>query len=162
MIESIREILNDGGLTIYALLVLSTIIYASLFQIWRLLAATKSIVNEPIKANASPLGPEQLTAISRRLPFVGILIGIAPLLGLLGTVAGMLITFSGLASASNAPLDTISSGISRALVTTQAGLVVALPAACLLALLKRSFETAHLNFHRQMHLAAYPATPPAP
>ncbi len=75
----------------------------------------------------------------------------APLLGLLGTVAGMLITFSGMAAGNQAPIDTISTGISKALVTTQAGLVIAIPAAFLLALLKRRTETTHLEMQRQLH-----------
>ena len=70
----------------------------------------------------------------------------------MGTVAGMLISFDGLAgSAGGEPIDTISAGISRALVTTQAGLVIAVPAAFLLALLKRQSDSTHLELQRQLH-----------
>ena len=89
--------------------------------------------------------------VERRLPFLAILVGAAPLLGLLGTVAGMLLTFSGMAAGNQAPIDTISTGISKALITTQAGLVIAIPAAFLLALLKRSSESTHLEMQKQLH-----------
>lgn len=57
------------------------------------------------------------------------LITTAPLLGLLGTVMGMLTTFSGLAiSTGGSTVDQIASGISEALITTQTGLIIAIPA----------------------------------
>jgi biopolymer transport protein ExbB/TolQ len=63
----------------------------------------------------------------------------------------MLLTFSGMAAGNEAPIDTISTGISTALVTTQAGLVIAIPAAFFLALLKRQSETTHLKLQAQLH-----------
>ena len=64
----------------------------------------------------------------------------------------MLVTFGGMASgASSEPIDVISGGISKALVTTQAGLVIAVPAAFLFALIKREAESANLELRRQLH-----------
>jgi biopolymer transport protein ExbB len=53
----------------------------------------------------------------------------APLLGLLGTVTGMLATFGALASGSGGDktMGLVASGISEALVTTETGLIIALP-----------------------------------
>jgi biopolymer transport protein ExbB len=53
----------------------------------------------------------------------------APLLGLLGTVTGMLTTFSALASGAGGEktMDLVAGGISEALITTQTGLVIAVP-----------------------------------
>jgi biopolymer transport protein ExbB len=54
---------------------------------------------------------------------------VAPLLGLLGTVLGMIEAFEALSSANaDSPPDLLASGISQALVTTAAGLSVAIPA----------------------------------
>lgn len=54
---------------------------------------------------------------------------VAPLLGLLGTVLGMIEAFEALSSASaDSPPDLLASGISQALITTAAGLSVAIPA----------------------------------
>jgi biopolymer transport protein ExbB len=53
----------------------------------------------------------------------------APLVGLLGTVTGMLATFGALASGSGGEktMGLVAKGISEALITTETGLVVALP-----------------------------------
>ena len=65
----------------------------------------------------------------RQLKLIMTFVSAAPLVGLLGTVSGMLLTFSALASGSGGDktMDEIAGGISIALITTQAGLVVALP-----------------------------------
>lgn len=52
--------------------------------------------------------------------------GAAPYLGLLGTVSGMMLAFEGLLRYGPGNLRGLSDGIARALVTTQAGLLVAL------------------------------------
>ena len=162
MLHAIQLTLREGGITLYALLALAAAIYGTLFSVWRHLSSTrKAVVGETWNAAApSPREAQRSYAafeldemawVERRLPFLAILISTAPLLGLLGTVAGMLITFSGMAAGNSAPIDTISTGISRALVTTQAGLVIAIPAAFLLALLKRQAETTHLDMQRRLH-----------
>ena len=69
-----------------------------------------------------------ITAIDRRLIFVKTLVAAAPLAGLLGTVIGMLNTFMGLASSKGGDtMSGVAAGIQEALITTQTGLLVALP-----------------------------------
>ena len=65
----------------------------------------------------------------RRIDLLGlaILAAIAPLLGLLGTVTGIIQTFGVLEAFGNANPSLMSGGISEALVTTATGLVIALP-----------------------------------
>ena len=65
--------------------------------------------------------------------FMAALVAAAPLLGLLGTVVGIMETFH--ASAAASP-QALASGIGKALVTTQAGLASAVPGALILAHLK--------------------------
>lgn len=157
--NAIQQTLHEGGTTLYALLALAVTIYATLFSVWRHLAKSRKPDFSLGKGNTethreyAAYELDEMAWVERRLPFLAVLISTAPLLGLLGTVAGMLLTFSGMASGSSAPIDTISTGISRALVTTQAGLVIAIPAAFLLALLKRRAETTHLEMQRQLHQA---------
>lgn len=55
-------------------------------------------------------------------------VSVGPFLGLLGTVWGVMGTFSGMATAGSATLSAVAPGISGALLTTVAGLLVALPA----------------------------------
>jgi biopolymer transport protein ExbB len=66
-------------------------------------------------------------AINKRLGLLSFVAGSAPLLGMLGTVAGMISAFSGMAvgGVSN---ETVSAGISEALITTAAGLLISLVA----------------------------------
>jgi biopolymer transport protein ExbB len=67
-------------------------------------------------------------SIDRRAKFVGTLVAAAPLMGLLGTVLGMLQTFFGIStSGGTETAGVVASGISEALVTTQTGLTIALP-----------------------------------
>ena len=75
--------------------------------------------------------------LNRRLRFLFVLASSAPLIGLLGTVAGMLRTFAGLSMEEGYKMDVVASGISQALVTTQAGLLIAIPALAFLHLLNR-------------------------
>ena len=69
----------------------------------------------------------QVRELYRHLPFIMALAAAAPLLGLLGTVTGMVETFRviGLYGMGNA--QAMASGIKEALITTQAGLLVAIP-----------------------------------
>jgi biopolymer transport protein ExbB len=75
--------------------------------------------------------------LNRRLRFLFVLATSAPLIGLLGTVAGMLRTFNGLSMQDSYKMDLVAGGISQALVTTQAGLLIAIPAIALIHLLNR-------------------------
>jgi biopolymer transport protein ExbB len=76
--------------------------------------------------------------IERRARFVGSLVAAAPLMGLLGTVLGMLRTFYGIATSGGAETaGSVASGISEALVTTQTGLTIALPGLFLVMLIQR-------------------------
>ena len=71
---------------------------------------------------------EQLRDLwSRESPLLAALAGVAPLLGLLGTVAGMIDTFVAVAEGSGQTATRVAGGISTALITTQVGLVIALP-----------------------------------
>ena len=75
--------------------------------------------------------------LNRRLRFLFVLATSAPLIGLLGTVAGMLRTFDGLSMQDTYKMDLVAGGISQALVTTQAGLLIAIPAIAMTHLLNR-------------------------
>lgn len=71
----------------------------------------------------------EIEPYERQLRLIRICVGVAPLLGLFGTVTGMLATFAALASGSGGEqtMGAIAKGISEALITTETGLVVALP-----------------------------------
>ena len=75
--------------------------------------------------------------LERWLPFIGLTAAVAPLLGLLGTVTGMINTFKLITLFGTGDPKTLSSGISEALVTTEAGLIVAVAALLVHAFLTR-------------------------
>jgi len=98
---------------------------------------------------AEELELELFGKLRRRFSFTFTLISAAPLLGLLGTVSGMFATFHGLSlSATQAPVDVISGGISEALITTQTGLVIGVPAFIACSLLKSRARSMELAFER--------------
>ncbi|MDH0895013.1 MULTISPECIES: MotA/TolQ/ExbB proton channel family protein [unclassified Pseudomonas] len=66
--------------------------------------------------------------LERYLNTLGTIAGIAPLLGLLGTVLGMIDIFSAFMGANMANAAVLAGGIAKALITTAAGLFVAIPA----------------------------------
>jgi biopolymer transport protein ExbB len=75
--------------------------------------------------------------LERFLAFIALTAGAAPLLGLLGTVTGMIKTFKLITVFGTGDAASLSSGISEALITTQFGLYVAIPALLAQALLTR-------------------------
>ena len=66
--------------------------------------------------------------LERYLNTLGTIAAVSPLLGLLGTVTGMIRTFSALMSGGTGDPASLAGGISEALITTEAGLMVAIPA----------------------------------
>ena len=65
--------------------------------------------------------------LTSSLPLIGVLAAIAPLLGLLGTVTGMMSTFEIMSIFGTGNAKGMAGGISEALITTETGLVVAIP-----------------------------------
>lgn len=78
--------------------------------------------------------------LGRWLPFIRIAAATAPLLGLLGTVTGMIHTFDLINLYGTGDAKTLAGGISEALVTTEFGLIVAIPALLLHAWLSRRVQ----------------------
>ncbi len=71
---------------------------------------------------------EALTAMEQNMTWLATIAAVAPFIGLLGTVMGIIDAFHGLGTAGAATLRAVAPGISEALITTAAGLVVAIPA----------------------------------
>jgi biopolymer transport protein ExbB len=74
--------------------------------------------------------------LDRFLPFLGLTAAAAPLMGLLGTVLGIIKTFKAMAIYGTGNAKNFSAGISEALITTAEGLVVAIPVLVLHGMLK--------------------------
>jgi biopolymer transport protein ExbB len=83
---------------------------------------------EMMKASIEDAGNQVIHELERYLNTLGTIAEIAPLLGLLGTVTGMIRMFAAIGSVGLGNPMVLSSGLSEALVTTAAGLFVAIPA----------------------------------
>lgn len=73
------------------------------------------------------VGRFEAQKLEKYLPTLQTIASLAPLLGFMGTVLGMIQTFTVMASQGNANIQALSGGIAVALLTTAAGLFVAVP-----------------------------------
>lgn len=81
-----------------------------------------------IKEIIEDAGRHEVPILERYLPILGTIAMICPLLGLLGTVTGMIMVFNVITSRGVGHPELLAGGIKNALITTAAGLVVAIPA----------------------------------
>lgn len=134
--------INRGGIIVYVLIFLNIIGFTIMF--WKIIVLSFSKVKsqknideivEFVKNNNIDLKKESLeNIISRKvkklefgLNTIKIIASIAPLIGLLGTVVGVLNSFDSITKSGLGDPSIFSNGISIALITTVAGLIVAIP-----------------------------------
>lgn len=99
-----------------------------------------------VEAETTRRGNEEVAVMSSWLRLLDLISMIAPLLGLLGTVLGMIKSFQDLSAAQgSANASVLAGGIWEALITTAGGLIVAIPAAVAANLLAGRVETAALR-----------------
>ncbi|HEX3662179.1 MAG TPA: MotA/TolQ/ExbB proton channel family protein [Acidobacteriaceae bacterium] len=77
---------------------------------------------------AQTAASETLTAMENRLTWLASIGAISPFVGLFGTIMGIVDAFHGLGTEGTATLRAVAPGVSEALITTAAGLLVAIPA----------------------------------
>ncbi len=82
----------------------------------------------PLERSAQTAASEAVTAMETRLTWLATIAAVSPFVGLFGTVIGVVDAFHGLGTAGAATLRAVAPGISEALITTAAGLFVAVPA----------------------------------
>jgi biopolymer transport protein ExbB len=119
---------------------LSNVVRAVLLKVGRPHAEVEQAAKESKDSEA--------TKLYHNIRYIALTQTVAPMLGLLGTVQGIIMAFSQYGSASSAitnKFDKFAEGIYTALITTFAGLVVAIPAAVLCSFLEGRIVTL---FHR--------------
>jgi len=147
------ELVRSGGSVMIVLLLLSFIIWALIFDFYysqsingRLYKNAKSILSLIPAQNKEQVLTTFKKVVRTRKKLLHSFIAVAPLLGLLGTVGGMIETFSSLQTSEMfKPSGGISEGISQALLTTQLGLIVSVPPLLLLKYLESKVDK---NFDR--------------
>jgi biopolymer transport protein ExbB len=88
---------------------------------------SKAVVEEAMERRAS----KELAFLDRGMIFISAAVTLAPILGFMGTVTGMIRAFDAIAKAGEVEPTVVSAGISEALITTAFGLIVAAPFAFL-------------------------------
>jgi biopolymer transport protein TolQ len=86
----------------------------------------KSILS--LERTAQTASSEALSVLEQRLTWLATIGAVAPFVGLFGTVMGIVDAFHGLGTEGAATLRAVAPGVSEALITTAAGLLVAIPA----------------------------------
>ena len=169
-VPNLRERIAQGGAVGYLILALAAVAYAlsgyrfvelTLVEnrIWRQLQSSELRLDNPLgrvldRLDRATMNDEEalyLTVeealigeqakLKRALAFLKLVAAIAPMLGLLGTVTGMIKTFQAIALHGSGDPKLMSGGISEALVTTVEGLVAAIPILLLHSLLTSKSHT---------------------
>lgn len=153
---TIRERVDQGGWIGYAIIVVAFFgILLAIFR-WLMLALTamkvRSQINSDTPSQSNPLGRiqqayedhkgedldtlqlhlddavlKELPSLERGLNLVKVLAAVTPLMGLLGTVIGMIVTFQAITLFGTGDPKLMAGGISQALITTVLGLIAAVP-----------------------------------
>ena len=87
----------------------------------------KDLQRDNLESKIEEKAIEVKYVLERNLNMLGTIATISPLLGLLGTVVGMITAFTGLTETTGANPDLLAAGISQALITTAFGLLIAVP-----------------------------------
>ncbi len=83
---------------------------------------------DEIKELTEEVGRREAALLERYTGVVGVVAAVSPLMGLMGTVWGMILTFEVIQEQGMGVVSSLAGGISQALITTFAGLTVAIPA----------------------------------
>lgn len=88
----------------------------------------RHLEREQIKEAIIDAGRQEVPVLEKNLIVLGTIAGISPLLGLLGTVTGMIKVFQVISAQGVGQASALAGGISEALITTATGLAIAVPA----------------------------------
>jgi biopolymer transport protein ExbB len=110
---------------------LANVLKAGLLKYSQAMIEEREVTKEEIQEAIQEAGLLEIPQLERNLPVIGTLAVISPLLGLLGTVTGMIRAFTTIALEGTGDPQQLAGGISEALLTTATGLSIAIP--CLVA-----------------------------
>lgn len=93
---------------------------------------------DTIEKALEEMGDEEAVKLHQKIGWLSVIANVAPMMGLLGTVSGMVAAFNVIATQKNPNPSDLASGISTALLTTMFGLVVAIPTTAAFAFLRNN------------------------
>jgi len=138
-VERMKELVDYGVMAVLA--VMSFVAFAVAFERFIVLLRTK-----PERFKSRALLEKHLT---KRLYVIATVASVAPYVGLLGTVIGILMTFYAIGQKGFVDTKEIMVGLALALKATAAGLLVAIPAVMLYNYLSRKVKEKLLDFEAQ-------------
>lgn len=161
-VDQIDALMDAGGDVMWAILVVAVVLWVLLIErflyfakdypsarqrridLWEARTERRSWQAQRIRET---LVSEVRIELSRTLPMIRILIALCPMLGLLGTVLGMMDVFEVMRITGSNDARAMASGVSNATITTMAGLVIAISGLYFFRLLETRIadETLHLQ-----------------
>jgi biopolymer transport protein ExbB len=165
LLEAVRDFMDMGGPVLYWIAVLALVLWTFLFE--RLLYlgfSHRRVVRSAIEAwNARKdrkswyahqirerLISEAAARLERNLPIIKALVMLCPLMGLLGTVTGMIEVFEVMAISGSGNPRSLAAGVSKATIPTMAGMVVALSGLFLNTWLQRKAQMSREEISERM------------
>jgi biopolymer transport protein ExbB len=152
LFDSLRRFLETGGPVLLAIAITCALLLSMIIErYWFLLRTAPALEQQIIRRwqkrqdrhsrRARSIRRAELSVmrllLTRPMPLLGILVALCPLLGLLGTVTGMMSVFDVIAVLGTGNVRAMATGISHATVPTMAGMTVALPGLYYCAALNR-------------------------
>jgi len=123
-IEGAADLCTTIGGPVAAVLLVGVQKFGKLVGTGRSVAEMSAIV----KTSMEDFAPQIIGTLDRNIGILPMVAGLSPLLGMTGTVTGMISSFDSMATQTNLEATAVSGGIFEALITTAAGLLVAMPA----------------------------------
>ena len=93
---------------------------------------------DSIEKSLEEMGDEEAVKLHQKIGWLSVISNVAPMMGLLGTVSGMVASFRVIATSKNPDPSELADGISMALLTTLFGLIVAIPTTAAFAYLRNN------------------------
>tara|TARA_B100000214_G_scaffold374918_1_gene359222 strand:+ start:457 stop:1056 length:600 start_codon:yes stop_codon:yes gene_type:complete len=110
----------------------------------------RNLPRENLESKIEEKAAEVQYSLERNLTMLGTIATISPLLGLLGTVVGMITAFTGLTETAGANPDLLAAGISQALITTAFGLLIAVPGLVLHKYFEHKIKYLLINLQKEV------------
>ena len=145
-IKSIIDYMQAGGIVMLPLFFISFVMWALIverilfFNSFSRMDVKNMMLERILGQREGEIRRSMYPLIDKHIPIIKTLALIAPLLGLLGTVTGMIKTFGVISMFGTGNVRLMTKGISEALITTQTGLIVAIPGLYMSRFLERRSE----------------------
>jgi len=102
-----------------------------------------------LRLRAEEIGRFEINKLEKFMTLLGTIASVSPILGLLGTVTGMISIFSNLLVVGTNSIGPLAGGIAEALVTTAAGLIVAIPSLIFYRSFNRTIDNYSLELEEE-------------